>query len=400
MQPLRNLDALAAATLAVGLVLTDRPALCEPLEVPPQPRIQPGYLPQPESKDERGLWMEMADFEKQLAASPMLVRDPEINNFVRDVFCRVAGDYCHDVRIYIVRNPGFNAAMAPNGVMMIWTGVFMRVRDEDELAVVLGHELAHFLRTHSLLAWRKAKREVAAGSILSLVVGVATGVLLPVGESLALLSSLSFSREHEREADLLGVKLLEDGGFDPHAAYQVWEFLVDEENHAVAKSEEPGIFSKTHPEPLERAQELRRYVDQRYGPPVDRAAAEADYLAGLSGHYEVLMEDQLDTNRFGRTEFLLDRHAAMGLDPALIDYYRGEMHRQRGGDGAAEAATQAYLRSTTHEPPYAPSFRNLGYLALKAGDLGSARSYFERYLALVPEADDREMIEFYLEDLP
>jgi len=283
---------------------------------------------------------------------------------------------------------------------MIWTGVLMRVRDEDELAVVLGHELAHYLRTHSLLALRKAKREMAAGSILSLVVGVATGVLLPVGESLALLSSLSFSREQEREADLLGTKLLVDGGFDPHAAYQVWEFLVDEERHAVAKSEDPGVFSKTHPDSLERAQELEQYVDQRYGPPVDRGAAEADYLAGLGRHYETLMEDQLDTNRYGRTEFLLDRHAAMGLDPALIDYYRGEMYRQRGGDGDAEAARQAYLRSITHEPPYPPAFRNLGYLALKAGDRASARSYFERYLALSPEADDREMIKFYLEDSP
>jgi predicted Zn-dependent protease len=397
---LRSRNALACAALGIGLLLAGPPALCEPLEEPPPPRIQPGHVPEPESKDERGLWMEMADFEKQLAASPMLVRDPEINNFVRDVFCRVAGDYCHDVRIYIVRNPGFNASMAPNGTMVIWTGVFTRVRDEDELAVILGHELAHFLRTHSLLAWRKAKREMAAGSILSLAVGIATGVLLPVGESLALLSSLSFSREQEREADLLGTRLLVDGGFDPNAAYQVWEFLVDEESHAVAKSEDPGVFSKTHPEPLERAQELRRYVGERYGPPADRAAAEADYLAGLGRHYEMLMEDQLDTNRFGRTEFLLDRHAAMGLDPGLVDYYRGEMYRQRGGGGDAESARQAYLRSIGRDPPYPPAFRNLGYLALKAGDRDSARGYFEQYLALAPEADDREMIKFYLEDPP
>jgi len=398
---LRSLEAIAAAALAVGIAAAGGgAALAEPLPEPPPPRIQPGHVPQPESKDERGLWMEMADFEKQLAASPLLVRDPEINNFVRDVFCRVAGDYCHDVRIYIVRNPGFNASMAPNGMMMLWTGVFMRVRDEDELAVVLGHELAHFLRTHSLLAWRKAKREMAAGSILSLVVGVATGVLLPVGESLALLSSLSFSREHEREADLLGAKLLVDGGFDPHAAYEIWESLVEEERHAVAKSEEPGVFSQTHPEPLERAQELKRYVDERYGPPAERAAAEADYLAGLSRHYEALMEDQLDTNRFGRTEFLLERHAAMGLDPALVDYYRGEMFRQRGSEGDLDAAKDAYLRSISRENPYAPACRNLGYLALKAGDVAAARGYFEQYLALAPEADDREMIKFYLEDLP
>jgi predicted Zn-dependent protease len=388
-------SALAAAALALslgcGLALAED-------ELPP-PRILPGYVPQPESKDERGLWMEMADYEKQLGASPLVIHDPQLNGYVRDVFCRVAGDYCRDVRIYIVRNPGFNASMAPNGMLVLWTGVFMRVRDEDELAFVLGHELAHYQRAHSLLSWRKAKAGMALGSIFSLAVGVATGVLLPVGESLAILNSLSFSREQEREADLLGTKLLADGGFDPHASYQIWEYLVEEDQHAVAKNEAPGLFSATHPEPLERSQQLKRYVGELYGPPRDPAAAEAEYLEVLGRHYEALMKDQIDTNRFGRTEFLLDRHARMGIDPALIDYFRGEMYRQRGRDGDLDAAVAAYRRSTEGEKPYAGSYRNLGYLALKSDDRTSARSYFEQYLAVEPEAKDREMIEFYLESL-
>ena len=393
-------EAIAGAILAASLSLGNGLALAQQEPAIPAPRIQPGHVPEPESADERGLWMEMADFERQLASSPLVVRDQEINSFVRDVFCRVAGDYCQDVRIYIVRNPGFNASMAPNGMMTIWTGVFLRVRDEDELAVILGHELAHYLRTHSLLAWRKAKREMAAGAIFSVVLGAATGVLLPVGEGLAVLSSLSFSREHEREADLLGTRMVTDAGFDPHAAYQVWDFLVEEEQRAAVKSDDPGIFSKTHPAPLERAREIARYVQEHYGPAEERAQAEADYLAGLSRQYEALMEDQLDTNRFGRTEFLLERHAAMGLDPAMIEYFRGEMYRQRGGEGDLEAARDAYLRSTQFDKPYPASYRNLGYLALKTGDPAAARGHFERYLALEPEANDREMIEFYLEDLP
>ena len=392
--PLPSSGLIAAALaliLSCGLALAEEELL--------QPRILAGHVPKPESRDERGLWMEMADFEKQLGSSPMLVRDPEINNYLRDIFCRMAGDYCADVRIYIVRNPGFNASMAANGMLIVWTGVFMRVRDEDELAFVLAHELAHYQRTHSLLSWRKAKREMTAGSIFSLALGVATGVLLPVGESLAMLSSLSFSREQESEADLMGTKLLADAGFDPHASYQVWDFLVEEERHAAAKSEEPGVFSRTHPEPLERSRELARYVNEHYGPPGDRAVVETDYLAGLSRHYEALMDDQLDTNRFGRTEFLLDRHAGMGIDPAMIEYFRGEMYRQRGGDGDLEAARAAYVRSTQCEKPYPDSYRNLGYLALKVNDRAQARSYFEQYLALEPEGEDREMIEFYLEDL-
>jgi hypothetical protein len=80
----------------------------------------------------------------------------------------------------------------------------------------------------------------------------------------------------------------------------------------------------------------------------------ADFEKQLAASPMLVRDPEI--NNFGRTEFLLERHAAMGLDPALVDYYRGEMYRQRGGEGDAEAASEAYLRSIAHEKPYPPSF--------------------------------------------
>jgi predicted Zn-dependent protease len=363
----------------------------------PLPAIQPGYKPTPQGKDEQGLWLEMQEYEQQLMRSPLLVRDPGLNTYVKDITCRVAGPYCADIRVYIVRNPAFNASMAPNGTMIIWTGLLTRVSSGDELATVLGHETAHFVRTHSITQWRSIRKGMAAGQILSLGLGVATGVLLPVGESFAALSALSFSRQQEAEADLLGAQMMAGAGFDPHASYRVWDMLIAEDKRAVDKGEEGSTLLRTHPESDDRSEVLREWTTATYGPP-PAPRQDPAFRDAMAANYRLFMDDQIDTSRYSRTEFLLERHAAIGVDPALIEFYRGEMFRQRAGDGDAIRARDAYAASVAMGHPVPDAYRNLGYFYTKAGDRQAARENFKRYLEVVPDADDRAMIEFYLQD--
>jgi len=380
-------------------------ALCASLAVPaggatpsvPLPAIQPGYKPTPQGKDEQGLWLEMQEYEQQLLRSPLLVRDPALNAYVKEITCKVAGPYCADMRVYIVRNPAFNASMAPNGTMIIWTGLLTRVSSGDELATVLGHEAAHFVRTHSITQWRSVKKGMAAGQILSLGLGLATGVLLPVGESFAALSALSFSRQQESEADLLGAQMMAGAGFDPHATYRVWDMLIAEDKRAVDKGEEGSGLLRTHPESEDRSRVLREWTTATYGPPA-APRQDAAFREAMAANYRLFMDDQIDTSRYSRTEFLLERHAALGVDPALIEYYRGEMFRQRAGEGDAARARDAYAASVATGRPVPEAYRNLGYLYTKAGDRQAAKEHFNRYLEAAPEADDRGMIEFYLQD--
>lgn len=387
---------MCLARIAAAVLLSAGAASFAASPVVPEPAIPPGYKPLI-GKDEQGLWLQMEDYEKALRNSPLLVRDPVINDYVGEIVCRVAGPYCDDVRVYIVRNPGFNASMAPNGMMQVWTGMLTRVRSKDELATVLGHEVAHYTRSHSISQWRSAKSGMAAGQILSLGLGIATGVLLPVGESLALLTTLSFSREQEEEADLLGARMMANAELDPHATYRVWNLLIEEDKRAVDKGDEPSLLFRTHPKSAERSRVLHEWAVSTYGPATDQLADIA-YLELLSGHYRMLMDDQIDTNRYGRTEVLLDRHVALGIDPALTSFYRGEMYRQRGAEGDAILARDAYLASAATGHPIPEAYRNLGYIYTKAGDTSAARDNFRKYLEAAPLADDRAMIEFYLED--
>ena len=359
-------------------------------------KIPPGYEPS-EAKDEQGLWMELKNLELQLNKSALLVKDPELNNYVKGIVCRVAGDYCNDFRVYLIRNPGFNASMTATGMMQIWTGLLVRATSTDEIAAVVGHEIAHYTRMHTLARFRKLKKNAATGGLIDIGISIFTGTNSPIAQSIGMMNALAFSRDQEQEADLLGAQLLHEASMDPHAAYRVWQKVQAEEEAAAVKRRKPGIFSQTHPDVQSRVDVTREWVTLRYGPPDEEQAADDALVEIINNNYYFLMEDQIDTNRFGRTKELLERHSEMGVEPATIYYFYGEMFRQRGEDGDRALAMSAYRHSIETGNAPADAYRNLGYLHLKEKDMDAAVENFRIFLEQEPEASDRAMIEFYID---
>lgn len=382
-------DRRSPFSLLAGIGLAACACLTFAAEIVIEPRIPPGYEPV-DAETEKGLWLEFEEYEQGLRQSALLVRDDAINEYVRAAACRVAGEYCNDIRIYIIRNPNFNASMSANGVMQVWTGLLVRVASEDELAAVLGHELAHYTQLHSLERVRAIRRKMATGSIIDVFIG------LPIGQLSAIASVLAFNREQETEADLLGARFMAQSGYDPDAAVRVWRMIVEEEQSAVAKSEEPSMFSRTHPASADRIEALEQYIVDALPETGARAPVRHRHIEILNRYYTMLMEDQLDTNRFGRTRYILETHRKLGVEESLIDYFEGEMYRQRKAEGDLELAQIAYERAIRAQQPLPEAFRNLGYVLLKRGKEAEARAHFRRYLESKPDADDRAMIEFYL----
>jgi beta-barrel assembly-enhancing protease len=362
-----------------------------------KPKIPPGYKPV-DAQTEKGIWMELQEYEKEIQRSALLVKDKHVNDYVKNVACRVAGDYCNDLRIYVIRNPNFNASMTANGIMQIWTGLLIRVSSEDELAAIIGHELAHYTQLHTLERARSIIDSASAGSVLDFGLILLTGVSIPVGQLAAVLNVLAFSREQEQEADLLGVKFIAGSSYDPSAAVRVWKAIIEEEEVAVVKRNEPGIFSKTHPGADERIVVLDSYVKEHYKGLLADPKGKQRHVEMLNHYYMTLMEDQLDTNRYGRTESMLRHHRSIGVDSNLINYFWGEMYRQRNEEGDLNKAKESYKNAIQGETPVADAYLNLGYIYLKQGSLPEAKHYFSQYLEMKPEADDRAMIEFYLQE--
>ena len=85
----------------------------------------PGYRPALDT-DEGGLWAAMDREEAALKVSPALVKDEALNAYVGKIVCDLAGDQCSALRVYIVDDPNSNALTAPNGMIIIWTGLLLR----------------------------------------------------------------------------------------------------------------------------------------------------------------------------------------------------------------------------------------------------------------------------------
>ncbi len=360
--------------------------------------IQPGWRPALDT-EEAGLWMQTDRLEADLKTSGARVTDPTLNAYVRDIVCRLTEAHCADIRIYILRVPYFNASMMPNGVMQVWTGLILRVENEAQLAYVLGHELGHYLRRHSVQIWRDVRAKSAFlefFGVLTAPTGV--GPLASLGAQLAVLGSIfAFSRDNEREADELGFGLAVEAGYDPREAPKVWEALVKERD--ATKDPTPFIFFATHPAPEERIENLKAFAKKSALDGGHTIIGRERFLAQTLPLRTMLLRDELRRREFAGSQVVLDRLFEADTGPGELYFFQGELYRLRGKEGDREKMIAAYQKALEYEDAPVETHRALGLLFFKAGEKEKARVAFERYLQHGPNAEDREMIEAYLQQL-
>lgn len=134
-----------------------------------------------------------------------------------------------------------NAFAMPGGKIGVFTGIFKAAKTQDQLAAVIGHEVAHVTQHHAL---ERTNREltqeigiVGASAVLGGNRNLAD--LIRMGAQIGL--SLPYGREQESEADIVGLKYMADAGFDPRAAVQLWKNMEAQNDGA------PPEWLSTHP---------------------------------------------------------------------------------------------------------------------------------------------------------
>lgn len=163
--------------------------------------------------------------------------------------------------VNVLTSKDINAWAMPGGKMAVYTGLIERLNaTDDELAAVMGHEIAHALREHARERIARQMGTQTASAIGSIALEIFTGVRLDpelvgtVGQAVFVLPN---SRENEQEADIIGVELMARAGYDPRAALSLWQKMGQ-----IAGGGGTPEFLSTHPSGETRLRELQAYVDK------------------------------------------------------------------------------------------------------------------------------------------
>lgn len=168
----------------------------------------------------------------------------------------------------LIADPQVNAFCMPGGKIVVYEGLMPLVSSDDELAVVVGHEVAHAVARHSnermsqqlmaqygaaLLGAAVSNKSAAVQQLATTVYGLGSqyGVMLP------------FSRKHESEADYMGLVLMTIAGYNPDVAVQFWQKMANSSKGGATRE-----FMSTHPSDARRIADIRQElpaIKEKYG---------------------------------------------------------------------------------------------------------------------------------------
>ncbi len=227
------------------------------------PAIVAGVLswaPQSWAVSESEMQAEAAKQFAEMKASMPLTTDRETIDYIACVANAVVreleepySDLAWEMAIF--DNEAVNAFAMPGGKIGVMVGILKAAQDQDQLAAVIGHEIAHVTAGHAKERANRGRLSNVGIQVAAVLLGGGSqGATYTAYESLNQLQQfgimLPFSRNQESEADVIGLKYMAKAGFDPRAAVPLWQNMTDEAGEARAE------FTSTHPSSEKRIDAL------------------------------------------------------------------------------------------------------------------------------------------------
>jgi predicted Zn-dependent protease len=234
--------------LALAMILPVLGHAQDPNQLPELGNSSSAFVSQQQEHQLGRIWL------RQLRAQANTIEDPIAKAYIEDLIYRLAPhSEVQDSRFefVIIDQAELNAFAVPGGIIGINAGIFLYARDEDELAAVMAHELAHLSQRHFARQVENAERQapIAIASLLASILLIATNnpdagfAGLVTTQAASAQTQLAYSRDWEREADRTGMKTLAGSGMDPHAMPSMFQQMLAANRY----NERPPEFLLTHP---------------------------------------------------------------------------------------------------------------------------------------------------------
>ena len=155
-------------------------------------------------------------------------------------------------QLSLINAPILNATCAPGDKITFYTGIIDQLKlNDDEIAAIMGHEIAHALREHGRERLSQAMAQSAITNIALAAAGGYGAQINAANQVAQYVLVLPNSRQHESEADAIGVELAARAGYNPRAAISVWQKMMK-----ATQGKNPPEFLSTHPSGETRIEQL------------------------------------------------------------------------------------------------------------------------------------------------
>lgn len=384
----------------------------------------------------------------QIRKMGQVVEDPLITEYVNEIGHRIAAqannDGIYDFSFFVIEDPVINAFALPGGFIGVHTGLLEATRNEDELAGVLAHEVAHVTQRHIARSIHSGQRQsmmsmaIMLGAILAAVAGAdgdAVQGAIAVAQGTAAQQQINFTRSNEYEADRVGIEALANAGFDPQGMASFFEVISRSNTPMEYRTPE---FLRTHPVSSARIAEsrnrARNYPPVHTNDTVNYGIARARILVASQDTPEEAVryferepyEYQSDVERYGRAiAYLNDGRNSdanrifeelANREPEVIAYHIGLADAQLAMEaidesvatferarelfprnvplvihyaeallklGHADKAHEILLDLLNNVPPTPEQVRLIARAAIDAGEIAEAHYYMAEYRFMI-----------------
>lgn len=339
-----------------------------------------------------------------------LVRDATVRRYVQRLGQHLVSHLDNAEFTYhfaVIQEPHINAFAAPGGYIYIHSGLIQRVQSDDELASVLGHEIAH-VQGHHMIRQQQDTKLLSYAGLASMALAIINPVLAAGVSSITSVKQLQYQRQLEEEADYRGLQYLAQAGFNPHAMPQFFAIMQQEDR--LNGVNVPG-YLRSHPLSKERLSyvertiqtlkwnsraptdtfELRRVQAILHASQEARSRVLPEYERQLAETPEnpkalaLLATVLLQYNDWQRAQPLLEQAAAKGIP----------LNRELGITylrlGQTARARQLFLKQREVDPQDADIHNQLCSLFFKEGTLDEATTSCRTAISIDPLLDESYM---------
>lgn len=206
---------------------------------------------------------------RQIRADPAYLDDAEVSDYLNTIGYRLVSnspDPAGPFEFFCIRDNSVNAFALPGGFVGVHSGLLLVAQSESELASVLGHEIAHVTQ-HHIARLIAGQQKAGLASLAALAVAILAArsnadiaQAAIVGAQAGMIQSqLNFTRDHEREADRVGLQIMDKSGFDVHAMPVFFDRL--QKATRIYETNAP-TYLRTHPVTYERIADVQNRIDQ------------------------------------------------------------------------------------------------------------------------------------------